>query len=124
LAFAAHAGTNPGSFLRPAVPARGAHDPRTHPHRFWNERSEDARSRQFFRPALDTAYFFETLFSLARHDQLHQNGMPKLLPLVTRVRQFGDEIRPVSPPWLLLRTIAVLLTPLARGRNYTATLEY
>jgi hypothetical protein len=50
--------------------------------------------------------------------------MPKLLPLVTRVRQFGDEIRPVSPPWLLLRTIAVLLTPLARGRNYTATLEY
>lgn len=94
------------------------------PHRFWNEGSEDARSRQFFRPALDSAYFFETLFSLARHDQLHRNGMPKLLPLVTLVQQFGDEIRPVSPPWPLLRAIAALLAPLARGRNYTAAPEH
>src|SRR4051794_41046522 len=35
------------------------------PHHFWNDEARNARSMQLFRPALDTAAFFETLFALA-----------------------------------------------------------
>lgn len=67
--------------------------PANTPHRFWNEGPDDARSIGFFRPALDTAEFFETLFALAQRDELDQHGMPKLLPLMALVEEFGDEIR-------------------------------
>ena len=48
--------------------------PANTPHRFWNEGSEDARSIQFFRPALDIASFFETLFALAQQSKLDEKG--------------------------------------------------
>ncbi len=87
------------------------------PHRFWNESDDDAHAHQFFRPALNTASFFETLFTLAQNDQLRASGMPKLVPLTRLVQRFGDEIRPVSPPWPLLRAVALLLMPLTRGHS-------
>jgi quercetin dioxygenase-like cupin family protein len=92
--------------------------PANTPHRFWNEGREDARSTQFVRPALDTAAFFETLFALAQRDQLDASGMPKLLPLMAMVGEFGDEIRPVSPPWPVLRALAVAIGPLAKVRGH------
>lgn len=88
------------------------------PHRFWNDGPGDARSIQFFRPALNTAAFFETFFALAQRDQLDNNGMPKLLPLAALVREFGQEIRPVSPPWKLLRPLAGALAPIAHVRGH------
>ena len=95
--------------------------PANTPHRFWNEGSEDARSIQFFRPALDIASFFETLFALAQQRKLDEKGMPPPLQLAAMVRQFGDEIRPVSPPWPLLRMLSAVLAPIARLRGYRAT---
>jgi len=92
--------------------------PANTPHHFWNESPSDARSIQFFRPALDTAAFFETLFALAQRDQLDNNGMPKLLPLAAMVSEFGQEIRPLSPPWPLLRALAAVLAPIARVRGH------
>jgi mannose-6-phosphate isomerase-like protein (cupin superfamily) len=88
------------------------------PHRFWNDGDEAASSVQFFEPALETAAFFETLFALAAADQLDSKGMPRLLQLALLVPEFGDEIRPVSPPWPVLRALAVVLGPLARARGY------
>lgn len=92
--------------------------PANTPHHFWNDGPSDARSIQFFRPALDTAAFFETLFALAQRDQLDENGMPKLLPLLAMVGEFADEIRPLSPPWPLLRALATALGPIARARGH------
>ena len=92
--------------------------PSNTPHRFWNEGPDDARAIQFFRPALDTASFFETLFVLAERGQLSNTGMPKLLPLVSLVGTFGQEIRPTSPPWPLLRALSIALGPLARARGH------
>jgi mannose-6-phosphate isomerase-like protein (cupin superfamily) len=89
-------------------------------HRFWNEGSEDALSVQYFEPALDTAAFFETLFALAARGELDAKGMPKPLPLSLLVGQFGAEIRPVSPPWPVLRSLAAVLAPLARARGHRA----
>jgi mannose-6-phosphate isomerase-like protein (cupin superfamily) len=89
-------------------------------HRFWNEGDEDAHSIQSFRPALDIADFFETLFALANAEELDPKGMPKLLQLAVMVPEFGDEIRPVSPPWPVLQVLTAVLAPIARARGYRA----
>ncbi len=92
------------------------------PHRFWNDGTEAAHSTQFFEPALETAAFFETLFTLAARDELDSKGMPKPLQLAVMVPEFEREIRPVSPPWPVLRTLTTLLAPIARARGYRARL--
>jgi quercetin dioxygenase-like cupin family protein len=88
------------------------------PHRFWNDGDEAASSVHSFEPALETAAFFETLFALAAADELDSNGMPRPLQLALLVPEFGDEIRPVTPPWPVLRALAAVLGPLARARGY------
>jgi len=88
------------------------------PHRFWNDGAEEASSVQFFEPALQTAAFFETFFALAAADKLDSKGMPRPLQLALLVPEFGDEIRPVSPPWPILRALAFVLGPIARARGY------
>jgi hypothetical protein len=93
------------------------------PHRFWNEGPEDAHAIQFFRPALDIAAFFETLFALAQTGQLARSGMPKPLALIAMVPEFGEEIRPISPPWPVLRTLARALGPIARARGHHGRLH-
>ncbi len=87
--------------------------PANTPHRFWNEGNAEAHSIQFFRPALDIASFFETMFALAREDKLDAKGMPRPLQLAVMVPEFGNEIRPVSPPWPLLRALTAALGPIA-----------
>jgi Cupin domain len=87
-------------------------------HRFWNEGLDDAHSTQTFRPALKTATFFELLFQLAAEDQLDAKGMPRLLQLAVMVPEFGEEIRPATPPWPVLRVLTALLGPIARARGY------
>jgi hypothetical protein len=89
-------------------------------HRFWNDGEEDAHSIGYFRPALATADFFETLFALATTDDLDARGMPRPLQLAVMVPEFENEIRPVSPPWPVLRAAALILAPLARARGYRA----
>lgn len=92
--------------------------PANTPHRFWNDGSEDARSIQSFRPALDIASFFETMFALAQQGKLDEKGMPRPLQLAVMVPEFGDEIRPVRPPWPVLRALTAVLGPIARLRGY------
>jgi quercetin dioxygenase-like cupin family protein len=92
-------------------------------HRFWNEGTEAARAIAYFRPALATDDFFETLFALAAADELDARGMPRPLQLAVMVPEFGREIRPAGVPWPLLRAMALLLRPIARARGYRARLS-
>jgi hypothetical protein len=88
-----------------------------------NEGPDDAHSIQAFHPALNTADFFETYFELARRDELDSRGIPKPLALATMLTEFGDTLRPVSPPWPVLRVLATVLGPIARARGYHAGLR-
>ncbi len=97
--------------------------PANTPHRFWNDGEEDAHAIQYFRPALATAAFFETLFALAARDQLDAKGMPRPLQLAVMVPEFENEIRPLNPPWPVLRAAALVLAPLARARGYRARIS-
>lgn len=90
-------------------------------HRFWNDGQEMAKSVQFFRPALDIASFFETMFTLAERDEIRDNGLPSVLQLAVMVPRFGDEIRPVSPPWPVLKALTTGLGPVAKLRGYEPT---
>jgi len=105
---------------RKLAPGESISIPANTPHRFWNDGGEDAHWIGYFRPALATADFFETLFALAAADKLDANGMPRPLQLAVMVPEFESEIRPLSPPWPVLRAAAAVLAPLARARGYRA----
>ena len=92
-------------------------------HRFRNEGGEDVVSEQYFRPALDIASFVETFFALAQRDELDDKGLPGTLQMMAIVPEFGEEIRPVSPPWPLLKGLSVVLGPVARMRGYEPRLS-
>ena len=105
---------------RKLAPGESISIPANAPHRFWNDGDEDAHWIGSFRPALATADFFETLFALAAADKLDASGMPRPLQLAVMVPEFEREIRPLSPPWPVLRVVAAILAPLARARGYRA----
>ena len=83
------------------------------------ESEEEARSVQFFRPALDIAAFFETYFELARRGQLREGGDVPLIRVAVMVPEFRDEIRLTRPPWSVVRAMSALLRPAARLRRMT-----
>lgn len=102
----------------PTRAGRDHPDPGEHPHRFWTDGAEDAHSIQWFRPALDIASFFETFAVLAHQNEIDKRGMPKPMQLAVMVSEFGDELRPVSPPWPVVRALGAILGPIARRRGY------
>ena len=89
-------------------------------HCFWNDSDEVAHYLQEFRPALDSERFFRTLFHLAGEGRINERGMPSPLALAVLVPSMGNAIRPVRPPWPVLRALALLLSPLARLRGVAA----
>jgi quercetin dioxygenase-like cupin family protein len=93
------------------------------PHRFYNDGDTDAHHIQFFRPALDIASLFETAFALEQQGKVGADGMPAPLQLAVMVPEFGDELRPVRPPWPVLRALSAVLAPIARRRGYRARLN-
>jgi len=63
------------------------------------------------------------MFALAQQDKLDAKGMPRTLQLAVMVPEFGDEIRPLSPPWPSLRVLTAVLGPVARLRGYRGRAE-
>ena len=93
-----------GSEERDVGPGESITIPAGVPHHFWIPGEEEAHWIGTFRPALNTAAFFETYFALARDDKLDEHGIPSRLQLAVMVPAFSAEIRPTSPPWPLLKT--------------------
>ncbi|MBI5103578.1 MAG: cupin domain-containing protein [Solirubrobacterales bacterium] len=86
------------------------------PHHFVNDGDVDAVAVQEARPALRTAEFFMTYFAMAERGELDEHGRPSLLRFAALGPAFADEIRLVSPPWPVQRTLFALLGPIARRR--------
>ena len=112
-----------GGTERRLGPGESIQIPANTPHRFWNDGEEDARSVQWFRPALDIASFFETFAVLAQQNKIDRRGMPKPMQLAVMVTEFSQELRPVSPPWPVVRALGAILGPIARRRGYRARLS-
>lgn len=92
--------------------------PANTPHRFFSDGEEDAVAIQEARPALRLAEFFQTYFMLAERGELDEHGRPSLLRSAILGPEFADEIRLVSPPWLVQRLTYALLAPIAHLRGY------
>ena len=86
-------------------------------HHFVNDGDEDAVAIQEFRPALRIEDFFRTYFILAERDELDAAGRPSLMRYAALGPRFADEIRVVSPPWVLQRILFAVLGPVARWRG-------
>jgi gentisate 1,2-dioxygenase len=108
--------------IRGAVQRLAAGDkvviPANTPHQFLNEHSDEVRMLQEFRPALRLEDFFESYFAMSHDGKLDQQGMSSLLQMSVMIPEFGDVIRPASPPWPILRAILWPLAPIARARGY------
>jgi hypothetical protein len=105
-------------------PGESVSIPANTPHRFWNDGEEDAHWIGYFKPALDSAAFFETYFELVRRDGLGPDGKLPLLQLAVMVPEFSDEIRPTRPAWPVVRAMTVVLGPIARRRGLRGRLAY
>ena len=83
------------------------------PHLHWNaEADEDLVMIQTLRPALDTDYFFESAYGLAREESIQ--GFAFTVQGLVWLHTFRGTIAAASPPLWLQRTLAMVATPLAR----------
>ncbi len=83
------------------------------PHRHWNaEANEDLVMIQTLRPALDTDYFFETAYGLAREDRIR--GFAFTVQGLVWLDTFRGTISAASTPLWVQRALARVASPLAR----------
>jgi hypothetical protein len=77
------------------------------PHHFWNHKDIEAHAVHWFRLALKTRSFFESLtrslllripHALAQDGELDEKGMPSLLQVALMIPDFSDELRPTGSP--------------------------
>lgn len=90
-------------------------------HFFWNDGSEVTHHVQRFKPALTIDNFFTSYFALARDGKLNDKGMPNffLISLVSLRHQ--NDIRVVSPPWMIQKPLFLMLAPIAKLLGYKAS---
>jgi quercetin dioxygenase-like cupin family protein len=93
------------------------------PHEMWAEEA-GARVNWQTRPALKTEAFFETVWGLAKDGKVNDKGVPSLLQVALIAREYGDEFRLASPPWVLQRALFGALAPVGRLLGYRAEYPY
>ena len=76
------------------------------------------------RPALKTEAFFETVWGLAKDGKVNDKGVPDLLRAALIAREYEDEFRLASPPWVVQRALFGLLAPVGRLLGYDARYLY
>lgn len=82
-------------------------------HKHWNaEADEDLVMIQTLRPALDTDYFFESAYGLAREAKIQ--GFAFTVQGLVWFQTFRGRIAAASPPMWVQRTLAIVASPLAR----------
>lgn len=88
-------------------------------HYFANRSSRPVTAILELRPALRMENVFETLAGLAREGHARDDGLPRNpLQLAVFAADFAPEIRGVSPPYRLQRSILPPLAALARRLGY------
>ncbi|HSF88381.1 MAG TPA: cupin domain-containing protein [Saprospiraceae bacterium] len=89
-------------------------------HCFWNEDDTEAHSIQQFSPALHIDEFFESFFALANDGKLSDKGMPPFLQLPLMGLRHKDEIRVISPPWIVQLVTYWVMAPISFVMGYRA----
>lgn len=91
------------------------------PHKWWNAGAIEGHVLIEFRPAMQTQFFFETLFGLARDGKTDQHGRPNLFQIAVLAPAYRNEMQPAA--WLdklLFKMLLPVLAPLGRRLGYKA----
>lgn len=91
------------------------------PHCFWNEDETVAHSIQQFKPAQHIDEFFESFFALARDGKLDNKGMPPFMQLPLLGLKHKNDIRVLSPPWMVQLLTYWLLAPVSYILGYRSS---
>jgi quercetin dioxygenase-like cupin family protein len=84
------------------------------PHAWRNAADAETHLRVQFRPALETAEFFETVFSLARAGRADASGVPRFPERLALLAAFPRELRPAGMPAAAHRVLTRLFVPFGR----------
>ena len=94
-------------------------------HVWWNPSDEAVKMILEFRPALQTAEFFESFWGVVQDGNVNRKtGLPNLLWLAVIFRKYRREIRPTTPPPLVQALVLGLLAPIARPLGYRVPYPY
>jgi quercetin dioxygenase-like cupin family protein len=84
------------------------------PHAWWNASDGETHLRVQFRPALQTAEFFDLAFELARNGRTDERGHPRFPERLWLLAAFPTEFRPVGMPVVVHRILVRALAPFGR----------
>jgi quercetin dioxygenase-like cupin family protein len=90
-------------------------------HAWWNTADGETHLRVQFRPALQTAEFFETAFALARKHPTDDRGVPRFPDRLALLAAFPNEFRPAHMPALAHGIIVRALAPFGRRLRRRST---
>ena len=89
-------------------------------HYFWNPSDTDAHYIQEFRPALTIDSFFDTFFALSRDDKLNEKGIPNFFHASLIMLKHKNDIRVISPPWIIQYFTYIMLASIGKLMGYRA----
>lgn len=84
------------------------------PHAWWNASDGETHMRVQFRPALQTAEFFDVAFALARDGRTDDSGVPRFPERLWLLAAFPAEFRPAGMPALVHRILVRAFAPFGR----------
>jgi hypothetical protein len=96
------------------------HIPANTIHSMWNNTGGTSVINWKIQPALSTEYFLETATGLAS-DKKRRKRMCSLLQRALIANKYSDVFRLSKPPFLIQKTLFILLTPFAWLAGYRAS---
>lgn len=90
------------------------------PHAMWNDSHQPAVVNWKVRPAKNTEQLLEIGMGLANSGKVKENGMPAFLQSVVIANHFDNVMRLANPPYIIQKTIFVVLAPIAWLLGYRA----
>ena len=84
------------------------------PHAWSNAGDREAHLVVQFRPALETAEMFDTVFALAREGRTDHRGVPAMPHRLAMLAAFPREFRPAGMPSAVHRVLVTVFAPLGR----------
>jgi quercetin dioxygenase-like cupin family protein len=97
------------------------HIPKNKVHSMWNNSDGKTVVNWKVQPAMNTENLFETANGLAMDGKTNDEGMPNLFQLALMANKYADVFRLSKPPYVIQKTLFILLSPLAYLVGYRPT---
>lgn len=94
-------------------------------HKFWNAGNTELDMTGELRPALQTEYFLETMYSLSNQGKVNKDAIPKsFLHFMTILNEYYDETFIVGPPVIIQKFMIKVVGGLGKVLGYKGFVPY